>query len=74
MRKDYRINSEGVSPEYLPGDKVYHSSVRKHATVVEQILHYSGLGTDFWGNIILIYENDTVETVVPPWQLSRVVL
>jgi hypothetical protein len=73
MKKDLRTNSEGVSPEYSPGESVYHSHVRKHATVVEQTLHYGGLDTEFWGNVILIYDNDTVETVVPPWQLSRVV-
>ena len=74
MKKDYRTNSEGASPEYSTGDKVYHATVRKHATVVEQVLHNGGLGTDFWGNVILTYENDTIERVVPPWQLSRVVL
>jgi hypothetical protein len=74
MIKDFRKNSEGISPEYNPGDKVYHSQAKKYATVVEQILHYGGLGTEFWGNVIVTYENDTVETVVPNWQLSRVVL
>ena len=74
MKKDLRTNSEGASPEYHPGEQVYHSQVRKYATVVEQTLHYGGLGTDFWGNVILTYENDTVETVVPSWQLSKVIL
>ena len=74
MIKDFRKNSGGISPEYHPGESVYHSQARKYATVVEQILHNGGLGTDFWGNVIVTYENDTIETVVPPWQLSRVVL
>jgi hypothetical protein len=74
MKKDYRTNSEGISPEYSPGEQVYHSQARKHGTVVEQVLHNGGLGTVFWGNVIVIYDNDTVETIVPTWQLSRVVL
>jgi hypothetical protein len=74
MIKDHRKNSEGIRPEYAPGEKVYHAQFRKHATVVEQILHNGGMGTNFWGNVIVIYDNDTLETVVPPWQLSRVVL
>jgi hypothetical protein len=74
MIKDHRKNSKGIRPEYVPGEKVYHAQCRKHATVVEQILHNGDMETTFWGNVIVIYDNDTLEIVVPPWQLSRVVL
>ena len=70
MKKDYRTNSNGIIPEYSPGERVYHSQARKYATIVEQILDKD----NSWGNAILTYDNDTVETVVPAWQLSRVIL
>ena len=73
MIKDTRINSNGNGPEYHPGEHVYHGASRKYATVVQQTLNYDG-PEDFWGNVIVIFENDTTEAVVHSWQLSRVVL
>jgi hypothetical protein len=72
MIKDNRKNSEGIGPEFTPGMRVYHAPSRKQATVVQQQLHYGGLGTEFWGDVIIEFDNDTVETTAHNWQLSRV--
>jgi len=69
MIKNYKNNTNS---EYIVGDKVYHASARKHGIVVEQVLNDDNLIV--WGNVIVVYDNDTLETLVPCWQLSRVVL
>ncbi|MFY8211577.1 MAG: hypothetical protein ACOVLB_02750 [Candidatus Nanopelagicus sp.] len=73
MLKDTRVNGNNKGPEYHPGQQVYHGATRKYAQVVKQVLLYDGL-KDYWGNVIVIFENDSVEAQVHCWQLSRVIL
>lgn len=72
MKKDLRVDSKGNGPEYHPGEKVYHAMFRKHATVIEQLLNWD-YPDQIWGSVLIVYDNDSVQTTVSSWQLSRVI-
>ncbi len=68
---DFRLDSEGRSPHWQPGERVWVTPVAMEATVIEQILSYD-YPESFWGNVRLQYD-DGVEGESNSWQLAKVV-
>ncbi len=63
------IDSDGLGPEFLPGDKVYVEPLKMEATVIRQILSYDG-PESFWGNLELVY-NDGMKGTSNSWQCRK---
>jgi hypothetical protein len=62
------IDSNGLGPRFLLGDKVLVLPNNLCATVVKQYLHYDG-DESFWGNVLVKYEDNVLGTS-NHWQLQ----
>ena len=66
------IDSEGNSPAFISGERVYVHPAKEEATVIKQILHHDGPEYTFWGNLELQYDDGTKGTS-HSWQVKKVV-
>lgn len=64
-----RLDSDGRSATYLPGDRVIVLPVKLEATVVTQVLHHD-CGETFWGNIEVVFDDGTKGTC-NGWQAKK---
>jgi len=63
-------DSDGNSPMWKSGDRVWVAPLKMEATVVQQQLTYDG-GESFWGNVELQYDDGT-KGISNNWQIMRV--
>ena len=68
---EHIVDSQGKSPEYKEGDRVWVGPMKMEATVIRQVLHWD-YPDSFWGNLELLYD-DGVKGTSNSWQCSKVV-
>ena len=62
-------DSDGRSPAFNEGERVYVLPLKMQATVIRQVLHYD-YPESFWGNVELEYD-DGVKGMSNCWQLEK---
>ena len=63
-------DSNGNSPMWKPGERVWVAPLKMEATVIQQSLSYDG-EESFWGNVELLYD-DGVKGNSNNWQIMRI--
>lgn len=64
------IDSDGLGPKFISGDRVYVGPNGMEATVIKQELSYDG-PESFWGNVQLLYD-DGIKGVSNSWQVKKI--
>jgi hypothetical protein len=64
------IDSDGLGPKFISGDRVLVGPNGMEATVIKQELSYDG-PESFWGNVQLLYD-DGIKGVSNSWQVKKI--